>query len=234
MTTDPQRIQEIIQQRMAAGVSRQEIIFELERLGLTRAEANEQIDRSGGARPGIRINGQPMEGGGARDTNERPRRGDDGYEPPFYKRPRTLASLGITLLIAAFFAYNSFFSGPTDEDRIKDLNEAALTNARSDGKTGKTNILNLRTGDCLDAGFLSGDLDNIQDANRVACDSTDAAYLITSQELLSDPENASYPGIAYFDSIAQTRCPDNFAIYLFPTNDSWELGDRVVTCIGTT
>lgn len=230
LTSDPQQIQELIRQRLADRVSRQEIIFELERLGLSRAEAAEQIDKSQVTNFSIKVNGQPLEPEpepqGAREYRE------DSYEKPFYKQPRVLIGIATTLVVLGFYGFR-FFGGPTDEELIKDLNEAAVANERTDGSIGKTNFLNLRTGDCLDESFNEqiGSNDT-RSVTRVVCDSN-AEFVVASQELMPDSSRASYPSLTYFENFAADTCSDNVVILLYPSEDTWELGDRVVTCIDT-
>jgi hypothetical protein len=229
LAADPDQAREIIRRRVAARVSRQEIIFELERMEISRADANVMIDEVE-AELRAAVNA-PATGGGVD-----PRamlRDEHGHRPgtPFYKRPRTLISLSVTGLLIAFYAFRFFGGGTSDDDRIKALNAAAATNAPSDGKEGKVNILEIRAGDCLDGSFGQVDEQELEDVYRVKC-GVNAQFKVLEQELMTEAKDAAYPSGSRFDLFAVEQCHEDTAFFLYPTSDSWKKGDRVMSCIG--
>ena len=42
---------------------------------------------------------------------------------------------------------------------------------------------------------------------------------------------ATYPGLDYLDRLAVRECPEPWDYYLYPSPESWQVGDRLVMCI---
>ena len=49
--------------------------------------------------------------------------------------------------------------------------------------------------------------------------------------VFSVPLEGNYPGEDYFDNQAVENCDSDEALYIEPSTESWEAGDRSVICI---
>jgi hypothetical protein len=121
----------------------------------------------------------------------------------------------------------------TDEsdDEIEaaiDTQNASTGGTASESDLGEVSTFDLRIGDCFRSeALLSSDEGEVAEVDRVECDD-DWDGRVAESFLLEDGE---YPGVAAIDSEVYTRCPAVTGYYLFPTEDTWDAGDRTVLCI---
>ena len=59
--------------------------------------------------------------------------------------------------------------------------------------------------------------------------SGDWEYRVLSSFTVADAP--SYPGEDHFDLLASEQCDRRFAYFLYPTSETWALGDRTISCI---
>lgn len=139
---------------------------------------------------------------------------------------------GVAIFVLALLAT----ACETDTQKIKDANEAAGSSAPSSDTGGpeKISIFDLRTGDCYNEPSLGaiGDDEEVEleEVERVPC-SSNYQFKIAASMLADDPADGKYPGVPFFDDMAFVGCPDSTTFVFFPTTESWEVGDRVVSCI---
>lgn len=226
MTTDPEQVKETIQKRLASRTPRLEIVFELERMGLSRAEANAQIDAVIRQAEAAAETGQQVSGVDPRQMLRQDYR--DAPPKPFFKRPRMLIGMAVTLGVLAFTVYGFF--GTSDSERVEAQNEAAASGERSDGTAKEIDLLDVRTGDCFDDRFLENIDGEVRNLSRVPCDAS-ARFVIESLELMPGDEDASYPVTNDFTLFALGACPEVTEWSLYPIEDLWEAGSRVVSCV---
>src|SRR5919198_5854738 len=72
---------------------------------------------------------------------------------------------------------------------------------------GRTNVFDLRTGDCISSG---GAAQNYETVTAVACDSPTAVYRVELMVLV--PGSSTYPGDAYMEEQSD-RCPVSTTFY---------------------
>ena len=119
-----------------------------------------------------------------------------------------------------------------DAERIREANEAAADSSSViDQMTGKISVFDLRDGDCFDAPEIPGGsgLFDLEDVKLLGC-SGDWSFVALNSFVVD--RGGGYPGENYFMAEGNRRCDPLSNIYLFPMQDSWELGDRTVMCIG--
>lgn len=132
----------------------------------------------------------------------------------------------IGLAIAGVIAWVGY---EDSKEEVRD--QAAAGNAAANGATattyggsGSDSVLNLRTGDCIS----DGERDVYQTVNKVSCASPKATAKVIYSFAVS---RASYPFEAWFDDQANEHCPATTDNYMFPTEDTWGLGDRTINCM---
>jgi hypothetical protein len=109
----------------------------------------------------------------------------------------------------------------TDEsdDEIEaaiDTQNASTGGTASESDLGEVSTFDLRIGDCFRSeALLSSDEGEVAEVDRVECDD-DWDGRVAESFLLEDGES---------------RCPAVTGYYLFPTEDTWDAGDRTVLCI---
>ena len=142
-------------------------------------------------------------------------------------------TLVCSLMILAAIACDS-----GDQQRIDDANAAARNEGTATGaRTGKISTFDLRTGDCYnEPDLLAAEIDETVDllnVDLVPC-SGPHDFEVLKLVYVGGGNDAIYPGEDYFDSVFYDECPQESDFMLFPIPESWELGDRVVTCLGST
>jgi hypothetical protein len=114
------------------------------------------------------------------------------------------------------------------DDRINGSNQAAEEGDPSAGGAGEVSTFDLRVGDC----FQSDALDGSDDVELEAVDRVDCAEewdgRVSESFLLADGD---YPGEPAIEAQVVERCPALTDYYLFPTEETWELGDRAILCV---
>lgn len=140
------------------------------------------------------------------------------------------------LVTAVFLVMLLGLACETDEQKIKKANEAASSGQSSsnDPVTERISIFDLRTGDCYNDPQLSeiqiGETGESGRVELVPCTS-DYQFRLVESIIVDGSDGARYPGDAYFTKVWNDRCPLIAELFLFPTSDSWGIGDRVVSCI---
>ena len=133
----------------------------------------------------------------------------------------------------------------SDAQRIREANEAAQS---SQGKTPSDSgsaattrsepsstsiprstvidIFDVRDGDCLVATLP--EIEEFERIEIVPCTGKWDARAVSSFVVES---NEDFPGDSLFSQNAIDRCDRRYSYLLLPTRESWELGDRTVSCI---
>lgn len=101
------------------------------------------------------------------------------------------------------------------------------------------NVTELQVGDCIDK--PATDTDSITDVQHQPCTEPHDAEIVY---VVADT-STTYPGSDHFDAVANTVCTDQNSLYLatdfsarddigggyfYPTSDSWDGGNKNVTC----
>jgi hypothetical protein len=140
-----------------------------------------------------------------------------------------LIMLAATLLLGA--------CSSDDKERIEAQNTAAAGEGGSvtpRSGEGYISVFDLREGDCLtdDVGG-EGELEETGSVRVVACDSPEASGQVSALYLMSEAADEPYPGTEVVETRAEQECavPGGLFTYLIPLPDSWDAGDRTITCI---
>jgi hypothetical protein len=110
---------------------------------------------------------------------------------------------------------------------------AAQNSAANDGvgsaaslNSGDTNVFDLRAGDCISTSVTgTGEYETV---NVVPCSSFSATARIL--ESFTVARSGTFPGDEFFDREGSRRCPAQASGSFYPTEGSWELGDRTISC----
>ena len=117
----------------------------------------------------------------------------------------------------------------SDADKIRATNEAVgnppATSTPLSAEIGSTEI---QVGDCITSRLPEGIDLEIESVVIVPC-SADWQYRALSSFTVVDPNY--YPGKGHFSRRAISECDRQFTVALFPSAESWALGDRDVTCL---
>ena len=144
--------------------------------------------------------------------------------------------IGKISVIFAFTLILLVISCEDTEGKIRDANDAARTNPSSldDQNPSRKSSFDLRVGDCYNDSALGaldyGETTDIDRVEIVSC-SGPHEYEVVELIFIDKPSGAPYPGESYFEDVHEADCPLETAFYLYPIPESWELDDRVVTCI---
>ena len=136
---------------------------------------------------------------------------------------RYLVLLGAGLIVLALVGVGC----TSDSERIADANDAAggAPSPQTQERDNDISIFDLRVGDCYVSGpRVEAEVGSVE---LTACSSRSSRV----DDLIRVPEQASYPGDRYFETLANSQCPASTTNFLLPTDDSWSAGDRVVVCI---
>jgi len=145
-------------------------------------------------------------------------------------------SLGIRrrllVLLSVVFSTLSILNCTSDAQRIRDSNEAARQSQESNLATATSlpaseviSIFDVRDGDCildLEEGF------DLELMTIVPC-SNQGDGRVTSSFLIQG--ESRLPSVVDFDRMFLERCDRKANFFLFPTQDSWNEGDRTIICI---
>jgi hypothetical protein len=88
-------------------------------------------------------------------------------------------------------------------------------------------VHDLAVGDCFDSQNLVGT--QVGYVTLVSCSGSWQYRLISK---FSAPGLGSYPGEGYLSNRANSGCPPETVVYLAPTENSWNAGDRSIQCLG--
>jgi hypothetical protein len=135
-------------------------------------------------------------------------------------------AIGVSALIGVFCVADQ-------GEEIDAQNRAALQGSGpADGdRTGEKSVFDLRAGDCF-AGFKSSSVEQ-DTVDVVTCTDARAQLRVTNLALVSTPSD-DYPGDAYFDEQAISLCDAETTSYISPSQESWDAGDRTLTCLAET
>ena len=123
----------------------------------------------------------------------------------------------------------SELSGATSRPLFAARNENVASGSTGSGTKGNVSTFDLRFGDCFKQ-IIIDSVVIINEVERVSCEE-EWQFRITRQMLTTLPGSATYPGGEYFDELRPTECPDVSTYLLWPSRDSWDLGDRVWLCL---
>jgi hypothetical protein len=158
---------------------------------------------------------------------------------------RTLGTLLINLIsqyppmllitgIVLFFALASACT--TDTELIREANQAAQ---EGDGQTstsgtssGSVSVFKIRTGDCIvDKELFELPVNETEESTslkKVPCSDTSWDYKVLKSFTVA--RSGAYPGSGYFDD-QYGKCPLAANTVIFPTRESWNLGDKTINCL---
>ena len=121
----------------------------------------------------------------------------------------------------------------TTPRNIKDANESARTgetpaeDRRNDfgAEYGPIATFDLRPGDCFDADAPSFELGQVL---RVPCEGYHTHRVLTNVFI---DEDGGWPGDDFFQAEAIVLCDVTTEAVIYPTADSWFVGDRTILCL---
>ncbi len=117
------------------------------------------------------------------------------------------------------------------EQDIAGLNEAASDESSGLGlrQSGTIDIFDLRTGHCFrDPGIEVETIESFE-VELFSCD--DRRAEITVSSLVYMERDGNYPGETYFDDVFLRECSLLDSFYFFPSPESWDFGDRTISCL---
>jgi hypothetical protein len=131
-------------------------------------------------------------------------------------------------VVGGVIALAAVGSDDDQDGRIEGSNIAAGEGGASDGGAGEISTFELRVGDCFESSVLDGREEVELDAvDRVNCEGEWDGRVSESFLL----PGSDYPGEAAIEDEVSQRCPALTDYYLFPTEETWDLGDRAILCI---
>ena len=131
-----------------------------------------------------------------------------------------VALLSITLVMAAC---------EDDAQSVRQANESAAAStatAETPTPSADIHVTELKDGDCVNSTLPEGI--SIDTVVIVPC-SGDWQYRVLKLFQVADAE--AYPGESFFDSQASENCDRQTSFLLLPSAQSWEQGDRTITCL---
>ncbi len=146
------------------------------------------------------------------------------------------SNVGMITKILAALLMLLVISCEDTEGKIRDANDAARTNSSSldNQKSTRKSIFDLRVGDCYNdpgRGALDpGESSEVDQVDIVPC-SDPHEYEVAELIFIDKPSGAPYPGESYFNDVVEAECPLETNFVLYPLAESWQIDDRVVTCI---
>ena len=154
---------------------------------------------------------------------------------------RSLKTNGSIMGAIALIVLLTLVACTSDAERIREANEVAQlaqtktpSNAESTSDTplstptplsADISIFDIRDGDCLEYSFSEGELERI---NIVPCTGIWASRALSSFVVET---TGTYPGEESFFQPAPDKCDRRYSFLMFPTEESWAQGDRIVICL---
>ncbi len=137
-----------------------------------------------------------------------------------------VVSIGIVLVISAVTGGLCFNN---QNDPIEDQNRAAegFSSGNVGERTGRKSIFDLRVGDCVTE--FGSEADGQDSALLVECSDTRAQARVV--KLVRVEDLSDFPSDGYFDMQAEQFCGIEATSFIVPSEETWELGDRVITCL---
>lgn len=144
---------------------------------------------------------------------------------------RMIVSLGLLLfaIAAAVWFWNRDDGGIDHQDRA---GEQGAQRQHAGARTGEKSIFDLRAGDCV-VNFGSSEAGKVVEEDRVTlveCNDERAQLRVTRLALV-ESDSVDYPGERFLDDFSLNSCGAESTSFLFPTEQSWEQGDRTITCL---
>ena len=139
-------------------------------------------------------------------------------------------NVAIILVLLVVAGYGVHTATSDDLERIQRANVAASLAVPRGAPEGVTSIFDLRNGNCFSA--QSPDLGSrqFQSISNVSCE-TSWNFRVVDMIRLTHPSGARYPGEEHMELVFSESCPSRSTHFFYPTSSSWDLGDRVVTCL---
>jgi hypothetical protein len=132
--------------------------------------------------------------------------------------------VAITLAVVALSA-----ACESPEEQIRRQNDAAASDdSAGSANEGTVSVFDLRAGDCFTDAIPASTSEH-GEVETVSCLSDRASAKVLSLVLVQD--QADYPAESYFDGEAASRCDLDTTSFMFPTAESWDIGDRTILCI---
>ena len=125
-------------------------------------------------------------------------------------------------MLAVMFGFVA--CGGSDAERVREAGEDAVV---EDGSvSADIGVMEIEEGDCIVSGLDTGT--SVEAVTIVPC--SDAwQYRVTA--VLDLGEANQYPGDGALAGEAALKCGSDVAFYLYPTPESWDLGDREIVCL---
>ncbi|MCE2404609.1 MAG: hypothetical protein J4F43_05560 [Dehalococcoidia bacterium] len=115
----------------------------------------------------------------------------------------------------------------SEAQRIREINEVLATPvAETPPLSAKITTAEIQDGDCINSTLPEGI--SIETVVIVPCAGT-WQYRVLNSFDVADANR--YPGEDFFEQRADESCNRRHSYFLFPTPESWEVGDRTVTCL---
>lgn len=117
-----------------------------------------------------------------------------------------------------------------DADRIREQNERAEHEAAGDDDTdAEVTAFDLEVGDCfIEPRESASTRAEFREIELVPCSSSRADFRVSR---VFKTRQLNLPAGADFSDEAAERCPASSVSYFYPSFESWEAGDRVITCL---
>jgi hypothetical protein len=153
----------------------------------------------------------------------------DTSKPRHKSWPLTnLSKIGIVL----FFALT--VSCTTDANRIQDAQEAVDSGVitEQDRETGEISIFDIRDGDCFND-MLTKDLTGEQESSvyKVELVPCSGDWDFRVLDVFTSNQSGEFPSDAAWRDEADSRCPMEFDFFYTPGKESWDVGDKLITCM---
>ena len=114
--------------------------------------------------------------------------------------------------------------GGSDAERVREVSED--TPAADSSVSAEIHVMDIVEGDCIVSGLDTGP--SVESVTIVPCSDVWQYRVVTVFNVTDADE---YPGEQVFDDEAALNCGDNTTATLYPTVESWDLGDRGIVCL---
>ena len=114
--------------------------------------------------------------------------------------------------------------GGSDAERVREVSEDAP--AADSSVSAEIDVMDIEEGDCIVSGLDTGP--SVESVTIVPCSDVWQYRVVTVFNVADADE---YPGEQVFDDEAALNCGDDTTATLYPTVESWDLGDRGIVCL---
>ena len=143
-----------------------------------------------------------------------------------------IASWGFSAVILVSLlsgVVGSIFGGNGDGGRPAPDHTARIVQSTNPPRTfGQVNAFDLRDGECFNEPNVLTTLDAERPFTLVPCS---GAYDFKVLNTIATTRDGIFPLGTYFERQAAALCDDKTDVYYLPTEVSWNLGDRAITCL---